>query len=181
MAPRKNFGNIGSAKKGMRYSLVGNWSGVELALAGLPAALKSSAMWGQRKTAEKFAKMVKDNIKNGKVEGPPKKYNSSDSRSLINDEHYVSSIKAWRQNGVYYAGVKKGVVTQAKSGSKPLEVATLAIIHEQGLGKMPARPVWGPTWAEFGGNKQASKYVTQAILKKAAALKMIGFTIKIGI
>ena len=60
------------------FEMVGNWNGVEAALMALPHELRKSAMWGQRRAAERFVKIVKGHIRNDDLGLESKKYNSSD-------------------------------------------------------------------------------------------------------
>ena len=147
--------------------MVGNWSGVELALKALPLALKASAMWGQRKSAEKFVKLVKGHIKNADLGLPSKTYSSSDSRPLINDETYLNNVKSWRSKGIYYAGIPAGIIHP----SAKMDIAILASILEHGLrSDLPARPLWTMSYQEFGGPKAAQDEVVRAVKNKVAKM-----------
>lgn len=171
----KSFTQVNNSKAPMNFQIVGDWEGVAQALEQFPDTIQESAMWGQRKAAEKYIKVVKGHIKKDDLGLAPKKYNSSDARPLINNEDYVNSIKAWRKKGIYFAGIKRGIIhPHAK-----METATLAAILEHGTfkGGTP-RPVWGPSWKEVGGLKGMRGEVIKAINRKVVKLRTLGFAVK---
>ena len=163
-------------KNPIHFAMVGNWAGVEAALEALPSELKSSAMWGQRKSAEDFVKIVKGHIQNDDLNLTPKSYNSNDSRPLVNNQLYLNSIKAWRKNGVYYAGVPMGIYEP--SG---IQVSILASILEhgnrRGRAMIPPRPVWSMSYRELGGKRQVKQNIVNAIHNKMKKLEMVGFIV----
>lgn len=156
--------------------LEGNWLGVKLALAQLPSSVNSSAIWGQRKVAEGLVKRVKQHLNRQDLGWVPKssKTNSGDSRVLIDTETYYNNIKAWKQGNTYNAGVKKSAYN-----AHGISVAYYANLHETGTDRLPARPLWAPSFKEMGGHKGVKKIVTQAIYDKVKKLRAVGFEVTI--
>lgn len=172
-----SFKSTHRGRKGsITFQLYGDWVGVQQRLNALPKELKSSAEWGQRKAAEKYALMVKNKILSGDVR-PPKQVSNLDSRPLINTSVYVNAIRAWRKNYVYYVGIPAG---EKHPTSKLADIATLARLHEFGNKSrgIPARPVWGPVWEEFGGTPEIKRIIVRAIKNKISKMEIPGFEIR---
>lgn len=98
-----------------------------------------------------------------------KKKKGLDPRILIATADYVNKIKAKRVKGAgkevsYRVGPPMGI--HKPSG---LPYKTLARIHEFGSddGRIPARPVWRPSWSAFV--RREGKKVVRTVKAKAAA------------
>lgn len=158
-----------------KVNFYGDWLGVGLALKAVPAMIASSADWGMRKYSEKLVKVVKAHINNQDLGWPQlsESTNSGDPRILVNSEDYYNSIKSWRANYRYYAGVKLN-----EYNSRGIRIVDYAIAHEFGHGNMPKRALWEPSIKEMGGAKGAKDMVSKAIFAKIALLKLKGFNVK---
>lgn len=158
---------MGGRGGSMDFEFLGNWDGVLMYLKSLPKEAVDAAQKAQLIVTQEYIKRLKDNIINGYVYGPPKKYHSHDSRLLINTSHYLDNISYWKKRKVYYIGIMPGI--KSKNGN--IELRFLASIHEFGNinRKIPARPVWIPTYNQIGGIHGPRKKIYRAI--KAALLK----------
>lgn len=142
----------------------GNWQEVEARIAGLPRAIKASAVWGQRKAAEKLVKIVKGHIDNQDLGWTPLKRPelSGDPRILVDYGTYRDNIKTWQKNYTRYVGVKKDVINHRGE-----RVWMVAALHEfMSYHGGPYRPLWGPSVEELGGSKGIAGIIEQAISRK---------------
>jgi hypothetical protein len=155
-------------------SFIGDWTGVQAGLTALPQILKSSADWGNRKAAEKLVKIAKAHIDNQDLGWPAlsSSSNSGDPRILVDTEDMRNSIKAWRQNYKYYAGIPMNA-----HNSRGIRIADIAIMHEFGYGNMPQRSLWGPSIQDLGGRKGIQKIVSDAIYNKIKFLRTKGIQV----
>lgn len=153
---------------------IGDWAGVTAALYALPKVLRSSADWGNRKAAEKLVKIAKAHIDNQDLGWPglSSSTNSGDPRILVDSEDMRNSIKAWRQNYKYYAGIP-----MTAYNSRGIRIADYAIMHEFGFGNMPQRALWGPSLKDLGGREGIKKIVSDAIYNKIKLLRAKGFEV----
>lgn len=83
---------------------------------------------------------------------------------LIDTELYMKSIVVYQVSMTWYVGVKKGIAYRRKGSFVNLD--RVAFLNEKGTVRTPARPLWEPTFAEFGGFKGVKAYVTNAIYEK---------------
>lgn len=146
----------------------GDWAGVELKLSNLADDIKASAMWGQRKAAEKLVKIVKGHIDNQDLGWTPlvNPQNSGDPRILVDYSTYRDNIKTWQKNYSRYVGVKKDVLNNR--GEK---VWMVAAIHEyKSYTGGPQRALWGPSTEELGGPTGITKIIHTAIRNKLMQL-----------
>lgn len=157
----------------IEFNLIGQWAGVADALDMLPAEIQSSAVWGQRKVAERLIRIVKGHINDQDLGWEPldPKTNSGDPRILVDYEDYYSAIKAWKDLGTYYAGVPR-----TAKNRRGISIAFYAQLHEYGTSRMPARPLWEPSFQEMGGNAGVNAIVATAIYNKIKKLRSKGFT-----
>jgi hypothetical protein len=68
--------------------------------------------------------------------------------------NYYNNIKTWRVGSqkALMIGVRSGIYTRGYNGKKSkLDIARIAVIHEFSSGRrIPRRPLWNPTIAEYG-------------------------------
>lgn len=152
--------------------LEGNWLGLSRDLALLPPALKSSALWGQRKWGEKLVRILRGHLINQDLGWKEKKANhkAGDDRTLIDTETYLNSIKTWQKDFVRYVGVDR-------SAREPNGVSTemVAAIHEyKSYNGGPYRALWSPSIEELGGVGAVREFVYLAILNKVAKMPELG-------
>lgn len=149
----------------IRIEPFGDWLRTAALIADLPALIAAGSLKGQKSAADKLRALIRKNIKNQGVPGNPpwpqlsskyKKQKTSDgynaSQMLIRTGLYYRSIKTWTNGTSYYVGVKKGV--RASNGKKT--VGWVAHLLERGSHSrnIKPRPLWVPTFKEFGGNKR---------------------------
>lgn len=84
---------------------------------------------------------------------------------LIDTEVYVQNIKAWRDRGNVYVGVKRNLL-QKRKGQPPVPVDKIASWLEEGTRKMPPRPHWKPSIEEMGGKEGLKEFVIDAIFRR---------------
>lgn len=151
--------------------------GVKLALQSLPLQVRSSAMWGQQKVANKLVKTVKKHLNSQDLGWAPRsaRSKSSDPRILVDTEAYYGSIRAWRTGDTFNAGVPANAFN-----ARGQRIADYAAMNEYGSDELPARPLWGPSFKEIGGKRGVSNIVTTAIFEKVRKLRAVGLDIKIG-
>jgi hypothetical protein len=161
----------------IEIKMIGDWRGAKRGLQELPFMVKSSALWGQRKAAERLVKIVKAHINNQDLGWAPRSANTSsnDPRTLVDNEDYYKNIKAWRKNELYYAGVPRD-----KYNGKGVRISDYATIHEHGAKGLPARPLWAPSFQEVGGAKGIRAIIVDSIYAKVRNLRAKGFDVTIG-
>ena len=168
------LGQYKSGSSPITFKKFGKWQQATIGLKTLGPELRASAMWGQRKAAEKYIKIVKGHIDNQdlgwvQLDGDT---NSGDPRILVDTEAYRSAIKAWRSGYKYHAGVPKGAVNW-----RGVSIVDYATLHEHGWGDMPKRPLWEPSYVEMGGKAGIKAIMTAAIYAKMSKLGIQGFTV----
>ena len=128
--------------------------------------LKEIDIYRDMDLLKRFAKEVCNSIRMGYVEGPSEKhYKSKDSRLLINTRLYLESIRAYKEGKIWRVGIQPGYKTQHKGSN--IELRSLAEIHEFGLRsrRIPARPVWFPTYQRLGGVHAFRKPIWDLMIK----------------
>ena len=156
-----NFGEFPN----MGIEMTGNWSGLIADITLLPDMLKTSAIWGQSKYAEKLVRVVKGHIMDQDLNWVPSKKASlgTNDLTLYDTGTYYRSIKTWQQNYTRYIGVKKGII-EPKS---KVEVWEVAAYHEyMSYNGGPFRGLWRPSFEELGGMEGIRKIVFDVLIKK---------------
>jgi len=135
---------------GLHFKKLGPWAWANMSLKMLGPELYASALWGQRKAAERYIKIVKGHIDNQDLGWVPldRATNSGDDRILVDTEAYRNSIKAYRKGGVYHAGVKRGA-----TNSRGISINDYATAHEHGWG-VPRRPLWNLHLERWGVDRE---------------------------
>lgn len=148
---------------------IGNWLKTSAFIADLSSMIAIGSARGQESAAKKLRKLIRQNIKN---QGPPgvnwpslsQNYSKikgaegyDPNKMLIRTGLYYRSIKVWSKGNNYYVGVKKGV--RASGGKRT--VAWVAHLLERGseVRNIKARPLWVPTFKQFGGNKRIKAHI----------------------
>jgi hypothetical protein len=149
---------------------IGDWVKTSLFIADLPQMIAIGSAKGQESAANKLYSLIRKNIKNQGVPGGPKwpqlsseykKIKASDgydpNKMLIRTGLYYRSIKVWNKGSNYYVGVKRGV--RASGGKKT--VGWVAHLLERGsnVRNIKARPLWVPTFKQFGGNRRIKAHI----------------------
>jgi hypothetical protein len=142
----------------------GDWAGVTAELNRLPATLKSSALYGQRKAAEKLLKIVKGHIDNQDLNWAPliRPDLSNDPRILVDNETYRNNIKTWQVGGQRFVGVKRDVIN-----TRGQFVWMVAALHEfKSYNGGPFRGLWTPSVEEMGGAAGVRDIIGKVIFNK---------------
>lgn len=147
-----------SAISGYEVKLIGDWAAAKGIFGNLEYAIKVGSMKGQRAAARELYKIVRRRLRNSEFSTPLSPdyaaQKASDGydpdRILTRTGTYYRSIKIWQKGNAYYVGVKGRTFAP---GSKRT-VGQIALMHEVGGGRLPARPLWAPAWKEFGGKRR---------------------------
>lgn len=149
----------------LQFRLEGNWNNLAAKLGRLPRIVREAALAGEKKAAKKLVQIVKRHLNEqdlGWVERAEGSH-SSDSRILVDTGMYLKSIQAWKpgNSNSYFIGVPK-----SKYNSKGVRVADYAVYHEFGFGRVPARPLWAPSFKEMGGAKGVQRIIMEVLLSR---------------
>lgn len=146
----------------LQFKLVGEWKSTMDIIKRLPAAMKSSSLEAQVKLGDDVVKRVKKHLRNQDLGWRPlssetsakKNLKGLDSRILFAWGNYYNNIKVWKVGNqkALLIGVRTGIHTRSYGGRKSkYDIARIAAIHEFSSGKrVPRRPLWNPTIAEYG-------------------------------
>lgn len=155
------------------FRMYGDWGKAKKLLDALPKELNDVSISVQRSITESLVRKVKAHLKNQDIPGwTPLSAKYADKKMgeyghedmLMASLDYYTSIKTWRQNKAYYAGVPKGL--HYPNGR---EISAVAQIHENWSlqpGK-PYRPLWSYTFTnDLGGMTGLQKFTKELIKKK---------------
>ena len=157
-----------------KIELFGDWDKTQRALINLPTAIQLGANLGQDAALRELKKQIRQNIRsNGGSLGWQKLADSTLSRKEKKNSKYPTSIL--RMTGLYYRSITQwtdsstgakflGVKPRTyypKEGASGLTVLQVANIHEAGSESrnIPARPLWRPTFKQFGGTARIKGYM----------------------
>lgn len=148
-----------------RIELTGDWEKVGQLLDNLDTTVLIGAKAGQLSASKKLISIIKKNIReNGSSIGwapLSSKYKERKEREGYSPDNiyymtglYYRSINNWSSGLVHYVGIKKNIRHPKKNGKKSLTLSQIATILEHGsiTQNIPARPLWGPSYKQFGGN-----------------------------
>lgn len=177
--PQTIFSKALSGPK-INFQLFGNWEEAIRVLNKLDPAIKAASLAAQEDVLKKIEKAVKRHLRNQDLPWKPlnadyrrrKSSGGLSSDILIAWRKYYDNIEVWKQGSRHFAfmGIRKGIYTKSVDGKKSrLDVATIAFINEVGGGKVPARPLWGPTIREFGGARGIRDAFVVSLHKKLRA------------
>jgi hypothetical protein len=124
-----------------------------------------------RTLSNEYFKKLRQNLYSQKYPANPKKYNTRYADWKMKNYGFMDpwflegdlfkNIKVFEQDGMRMVGVPKGIYAGGKSwfksrenqnkGNNPREITYYGYLIEHGSpsGKIPARPVFGPTLADF--------------------------------
>lgn len=155
-----------------KVELFGDWDKVQRALAMLPTAITVGTLAGERAALESLKRLIRARIREN---GSSYNWAPLAAKTLHNkrDSTYPDSIL--RMTGLIYRNIvitgdgfsrplKLGIkerVRYPKRGTAGPTVNEVAIRMEYGYGpgQMPARPLWGPAYKEFGGEARIKGYI----------------------
>jgi hypothetical protein len=132
---------------------------------------------GQAAAANKIKAMVKSNIRRGNVQGSywpgySYQYGNRKSRQGFGDKKwlmtgtYYRSITIINRNTDVFVGIPRNA--KGKVNNNPLTLGAIANILERGsrAHNIAARPLWGPTFKQFGGKKRVAYHINFHIRKE---------------
>jgi len=158
---------------------IGNWLKAGLLVSDMRNLIAIGSMTGQRSAALKLKALVRKNLKGQGVPGmapwpdlapgykkAKAKAGFSPDLKLIRTGLYYRSITTWTKGTKYYVGIKKGVRASGKN-SAGKTLGYIAHILERGSHShsIKARPLWVPTFKQFGGNKRIKNIIVWHIAR----------------
>lgn len=190
----KRSGNIGVGNTlTPSVELIGDWDKLEMILSTtLPLAVKLGAEAGRTSAANKIQALIKKNIRNNGVRGTywpeySMRYEERKARMGGNlstfyrfTDAYYDNIKVIKKSSHIMVGLPQGVKGRVNT-KNPLNLTDIAKILERGseAHNIAARPLWGPTFKEFGGKKRISYHMVFHIRQKI--LLLTGMKAKVSI
>lgn len=171
--------NTGSGDINPTIELLGDWDKASRLLSrDLPLAVAIGTEQGRISAAEKIQALLRANIRNNGPKGiywPAYsiKYEEKKSRKGGNIDNklrwtntYYNSIKVIRDNKGIHVGIPKNIKSKVNK-KNPLPIGRIAVILERGSYAMniPARPLWAPTFKEFGGKQRIAYHIVFHIRK----------------
>lgn len=155
----------------------GPWKKELQKLAKLGDVTRDGTLIGQRKAGERLVKIVKGHIRNQDLglKALSSRYLKNKLKRhqnpgvLISTGAYLEAIDTWRENYVYYVGVRRGKLDSdayyKSKGKKRIEIAEVATINELGnpSGHPPKRPLWAASMKEMGGVKGFRDIITKSL------------------
>lgn len=172
-------GDLGSIQSQLvpQIEKFGDWEKARYMLSTIDITLQIALTKATKSFATRLRRTVRRNIREnggsiGWVPLSPKtrknklRLGQDPDRILYATGLYYRSIALWKEGTKYYVGVKRGV----KHGDTGKTVGEIARIHESGLGKVPARPLWSPSYRQAGGTKTLNNiliwHIRDQIFKK---------------
>lgn len=162
------------------FQLIGNWAQTSKFINDLPLLIREGARQGQEAAAEKIVKIVKKNIRQNGPQGITwpqysEKYRANKIKRGGNPDtflrfrgKYYSSIKVIKWNNTIYAGVHPH--ERSVSNKRRIRISKIAKLLEMGSPSrnIQARPLWAPSFKEFGGKTRVATHVNFHIRKLIA-------------
>lgn len=148
--------------------LEGDWLRVKHLLDDLDDTIEAGALKGQMSAAKKLRKIVRKHIRTsgGSLGWAPLSPNTvrvraskgyDPSRLLYMTGSYYRSIKVWKKGKKSYVGVKAN--TPHPITGKPLGQIAMILEYGSQVRNIPARPLWLPSFKQFGKNKRVKKLI----------------------
>lgn len=170
-----------SMSANMDISLDGGWMKMAVVMDNLEPSIKAGTEAGQLSAAKKLMQIVKRHLKShGSALGWPavsKEYaynktimGGTPSALLHLTGAYRRNIKIIKKGNNIYVGVKKGIMPPSIPGrmNPKLTIAQYASVLETGQAgrNIKARPLWGPSYKQFGGKNRIKKLLAWHISKE---------------
>ncbi len=139
---------FGGVSTGVKFQLEGRWRAMNTAMGMLGPDIMMAYMSTQLEIAEKLLKIIKGHIYNQDLGWVP--LADSTQKRKGHDNAYIdtgllnNSITILTRGTRVTVGIPRNI--QAKDG---VYLADIASMMEYGAGKMPARPLWGPSRDEM--------------------------------
>ena len=164
-------------------SLFGDWDKLTKAISQLPIAVAIGAQSGKIAAAEKIMSLIKKNIRRGGPAGTRwpeysekyKKRKAADGVNVDRKWHYhgtyYNNIKVITKGNSTFVGVPRNVRSRVNP-KKPLTLGQIANILERGSAahNIQARPLWNPTFKEFGGRARVKYHIVWHIRNSVYAM-----------
>lgn len=172
--------------------LFGDWKKVENLVNKLETSVAAGAILGRQAAAKKIHNLVKKKIREngGDTNWPAysekyKKYKQTKAASRANSFYrltntFYKNITTWNSGLKTFIGIKGNKKAVSLDGKKKnITLHQVAQILEYGstVRNIRPRPLWGPVFKEFGGNKQVSALIayhvrTQIRIKTGVTAKV---------
>lgn len=153
--------------------LFGDWDKALNVFNNLQSSITIGSRLGKLAAAKKIQALIKKNIR---ANGPPGVHWPALSTEYARSKKSRGGDpnKKWFFSGTYYRNIRiiekgknvyVGVPARARSTvnkKKPLTLGQIANILERGSAArgIEARPLWGPTFREFGGKRRIAYHIT---------------------
>ncbi len=155
-----------------KVELFGDWDKTHRAFVNLPTAIALGSKLGKDAALRQLEKNIKQNIR---ANGGSLGWKELSKRTLANKRDskyptsilrmtglYYRSIMIWSDTitGATYLGIKPRTYYPTK-GASGLTVNQVAKVLENGSPdrNIPARPLWKPTFKQFGGGARVKGYI----------------------
>lgn len=153
--------------------LDGDWDLAQRVLAGLDKKIALGAYQGQLSAAKKIKRIVRRNIRQ---DGSGLNWAPLAKSTLARKRRLGQSLNRLYATGQYYRSItiiRKGLTVKVGVKSRTphssgLTVSQLATIQEFGSNdwRIPARPLWAPSFKQFGGGKRVISHMNWHIRKQ---------------
>jgi len=172
----RNIGNAANDALGqVQFEMFGDWAAARGIFKNLDYAIKIGSMKGQLAASKQLQKIVKRRLRNSEfspgLSGSYASRKAADGydsdKILYRTGTYYRSIHVWRKGNRSYVGVKSRTYAP---GSKRT-VGQIALMHEVGGGRLPARPLWAPSWKEFGGRRKLRSLMIWHIKREISKMR----------
>lgn len=166
--------------------LYGDWAKTRRVLNGLDSAILIGQLRGQKSALNKLEAIIKRHIReNGSQLGwqplskaykkRKKRLGGDPGKMLRLSNTYYNNIKVWSKGTTSYLGVEHHIRNQTTGGH--YTVGQIASILEHGSGPIPARPLWAPSFKQFGGSTRIKAHMVWHI--RDQIMKQLGVKAKI--
>lgn len=147
---------------------IGNWDGVIKFLSDSGYEVKKKTQQAQWDFIKKYKATVINHLLAQDLNWTELSERTKRSKNgdliLIDTETYLNNIKMWKQGNSVLVGVKKGISYKRRNTVVSLD--RVAILNELGTSRVPARPLWEPSFQEIGGREGLRQFVVEAIYRR---------------
>lgn len=159
----------------LRFNLTGHWTKTVTNFKTLPRDTLVATSLAHRNFGRRLERRVKRHMRNQDLPWAPLAKSTLYHRrmrgnygtgALMDTQAYYHAIKVWQSSYVVYVGVPR----DAGVNKRGVPIAVYAALQETGTKRIPARPLWEPSFSEMGGSAAITSE-TKAYIEKAYRLK----------
>ena len=154
---------------GAGIEFLGPWDETKRSLVELPRHLRNASKYATKEVAEEYYARLVGHIYNQDLPWFPlgEKYLKRKQSQFGNTEIYIRSSKLLDSIKVYSEGMTSSVGIKAGINHpfSKLKVYEIALQMEHGYKKIPARPLWMPTFKKMGGPVGVSLLIAKEMRK----------------